>query len=288
MILFSVLQIPQPRRAAMRPNRLQHVTRILIALSFAAFGAHQLIYGDFVTRVIGTVPSWIPFQTFWADATGLLMIVAAIALVLEKRNVAIVLGVACLISAFLTHLPPVLAQPTNAGRWVFLGKGIAISGCAFTVAGSLGARLRALSPHAFILYGRCALGAFMILSGILHFMLREYVVILFPSWIPLHMFFTLFAGVLLIAGGIGIILPFTTRMASLLSGIMILAWVPLIHIPLALKNLKNPKESVPIFEALAFGCLALLAYASETKTDSNLPQPQVDAEHSPTLVPSSN
>jgi uncharacterized membrane protein len=272
----------------MHPNRLQHVTRILIALSFAAFGAHQFAYGAFVTRVIGAVPTWIPFQTFWADLTGIMMIAAAIALVLEKRNVAVFLGFACLISAFLTQLPPALAQPTNAGRWVSLGKGLAIAGCAFGVAGSLGTRLRALSPHSFVLYSRCALGAFMILSGILHFLFREYVVMLFPSWIPLQMFFTMFAGVLLIAGGIGIILPFTTRMASLLSGIMILAWVPLIHIPLALKNLRNPKESVPIFEALAFGCLALLACASDTKTNYSLYDPQNRAEHSHAFVSGHN
>jgi len=237
---------------------------MLIAISFAAFGAHQLIYGAFVTRVIGTLPSWIPFQTFWADLTGIMMIAAAIALFLDKRNVAVAVGFACLASGLLTHLPSALAQPTNVGQWLMFGKGLTIAGCAFTVAGSLGARFRAITPQAFILHGRCSLGAFMVLSGVLHFLLREFVTFLFPLWIPWHMFFTLLAGVLLIAGGIGMMLPFTMRLASLLSGIMILAWVPLIHIPLALKDLGNPKESVPVFEALAFGCLAILAYASQS------------------------
>lgn len=268
----------------MQPDRLQQVTRNLIALSFAAFGAHQLIYGAFVTRVIGVVPSWIPFKTFWADLTGIMLIAAAIAVVLGKRNVAVVLGFACLVATFLTHLPPALAQPANAGRWVFFGKGLVIAGCAFTVAGALGSRIRAISPQAFILYGRCALGAFMILSGVLHFLLRQFVATLFPSWIPWHMFFTLSAGVLLIAGGIGMIVPITARVASLLSGIMILAWVPLIHIPLALKNLRNPNESVPVFEALAFGCLALLAYSSDTKTAPSLYFSEDVPEHSHALV----
>ena len=250
----------------MQSHQVQRAARILIAISFAAFGAHQLIYGAFVTRVIGALPSWIPLQTFWVDFTGIILIAAAIALLLEKRNIAVILGFACLASALLTHLPAALAQPDNAGRWVSFGKGLTIAGCAFTVAGSLGARFRDLSPEAFILYGKCSLGAFMILSGVLHFMLRQFVASLFPSWIPGHIFFTLFAGVLLIAGGIGMMLPFTTRPASLLSGIMILAWVPLIHIPLALKNLRNPNESVPVFEALAFGCLAILAYTSQSNT----------------------
>ena len=82
------------------------------------------------------------------------------------------------------------------------------------------------------------------------------------------MFFTLFAGVLLICGGIGTMVPITTRIASLLSGIMILAWVPLIHIPLALKNLRNPGESVPVFEALAFGSMAILAFTADSREQS--------------------
>jgi hypothetical protein len=86
------------------------------------------------------------------------------------------------------------------------------------------------------------------------------------------MFFTLLAGVLLICGGIGMMVPVTTRTASLLSGIMILAWVPLIHIPLAMKNLRNPSESVPVFEALAFGSLAILAWSTQTRARMITPQ----------------
>jgi uncharacterized membrane protein len=254
----------------MNPNRIQRIARISIAISFAAFGLHQIIYGSFVTRVIGALPKWVPIQTLLADLTGLALIAAAIAMYFEKRNAAVALGTFCLVSTFLTHFPAALGNPANPGRWVFFGKGLTIAGCAFTVAGSLGDRFRYISPRILILYGKCALGAFMILSGVLHFLLRDYVATLFPPWIPLHMFFTLFAGVLLICGGLGMMIPVASRSASLLSGIMILAWVPLIHIPLALKDLKNPSESVPVFEALAFGSLAVLAFASQPDRETAL------------------
>ena len=242
---------------------MQRATRMLIAISFAAFGVHQILYARFVTRVIGVPPAWVPWQPLLAVLSGIAMIVAAIAMGLGRRNVAVALGTACLAFALLIHLPSALANPSDANGWVLFGKGLTLAGCAFTVAGSLGASFHAISPRIFITYGKCSLGAFMILSGVLHFMFRNFIVFLFPPWIPWHMFFTLFAGVLLICGGIGMMIPVTSRLASLLSGIMILAWVPLIHIPLALKNLKNPGESVPVFEALAFGSLAILAWNTE-------------------------
>lgn len=234
--------------------------RALIALSFAAWGAQQIIFGDFVSHVVGVVPAWIPAHSALADLTGLALIAAAVGILLEMRKIAVALGIACLALALLTQLPPALANPANIGRWVSLGKALSIAGCAFVAAASLGAWLGEISPRVMILYGKWSLGAFMIYSGTLHFQLRGLVAGLFPPWIPFHMPLTLIAGVLLICGGLGMMIPATTDLASLLSGIMILAWVPLIHIPLTLKHLKNPGESVPVFEALAFGSVALLAW----------------------------
>ena len=240
--------------------------RVLIAVSFAAWGVQQIIFSEFVSHVVGVVPTWIPMHPALAVLTGLALIAAAVGILLQKRTVAIALGIACLALALLTQLPPALANPANIGRWVSLGKALTIAGCAFVVAASLGAWLREISPQMMILYGKWSLGAFMIYSGILHFQLRGFVAGLFPPWIPFHMPLTLIAGVLLICGGLGMMLPATTNLASLLSGIMILAWVPLIHIPLTLKNLRNPGESVPVFEALAFGSLAVLAWTCRRVT----------------------
>jgi uncharacterized membrane protein len=103
----------------------------------------------------------------------------------------------------------------------------------------------------------------MILCGYLHFVADVFVASLIPQWIPWHFFWTYFAGVALIAGGLGMLVPKTTQWATLLSGVMILAWVPLVHIPLALRNLRDPGQSVPVFEALSFGTAAVLAYRLE-------------------------
>jgi len=108
------------------------------------------------------------------------------------------------------------------------------------------------------------LAAFLVLTGILHFIYVEFVAGLVPAWIPAHLFWTYFTGSALIAGGIGITLPWTTRLAASLSGLMIFLWVVLLHIPRAVAAPHDSNETTAVFEALAMSGGAILAAASAT------------------------
>jgi uncharacterized membrane protein len=110
----------------------------------------------------------------------------------------------------------------------------------------------------FIPLGRFFLAAFLILCGIEHFIYVEFVKSLVPSWIPGDVFWTYCTGVALVAGGVGIIIPLTSRLAGALSGLMIFLWVFLVHIPRALVDLSNSNETTAVFEALAFSGVAFI------------------------------
>ena len=234
--------------------RLMHrALRTTIAICYAAFGVHHLMYRDFVTRVIPQLPAWVPARTFVVYLTGIALIAGAAGMLLDSRRAALITGWGCLASALLFHLPRALTASQNL--WTDLGKGMVLAGTAFLIAADLGSHAR----DRLVFYGKSALAGFMILCGIEHFMYVEFVASLIPPWIPWHVFWTYFAAVALIAGGLGILLPQTSKLAAVLSGIMILAWVPLVHIPLAIRNVHDPGQSVPVFEALAFGCAGVLA-----------------------------
>jgi uncharacterized membrane protein len=240
---------------------MERAARILIAITFAALGVHHFVYRNFVTRVMPKPPVWIPWQPFWAIVVGLALVGGAIGMAMGKRNAAVMVGCGCAASFLLFHLPRIFSTPFAAGgSLVGPGKGLVHAGTAFVVAASLSPRDTSGARERWILFGKYALAGFMILCGYLHFEVAVFVASLFPSWISWHYFWTSFAGVALIAGGIGIVIPRTTQLACLLSGIMILAWVPLIHIPLALKNLSDPGQSVPVCEATQFGAMAVLAW----------------------------
>ena len=176
-----------------------------------------------------------------------------------------------LVSFALLYLPSLITTPPNGGLWTNAGKALALAGGCFLVAGSLplklGGAVAGLATIAnalekFIPLGRFFLAAFLILGGIEHFIYVQFVSGLVPSWIPGHNFWTYFAGVALIAGGIGICIGRMSRLAAILSGLMIFLWLILLHIPRAMADLSNSNETTAVFEALAFSGAAFLVAAS--------------------------
>ena len=251
--------------------KLSMLGRFFLASAMVAFGVQHFFHLDFVTRVFPRLPEWIPAHTFFACVFGLLLLLAGAAILFEKaaRPVALLLGAIILSSFALLYLPMLITAPLlpfNGGLWTSAGKALALSGGSFLVAGALPVKLdgpanalatavRALER--FIPLGRFFLAAFLILCGIEHFIFVEFVTSLVPSWIPGGVFWTYFTGVALIAGGLGIIVPLTSRLAGGLSGLMIFVWVLIVHIPRAV-TIRNSNETTAVFEALAFSGVAFI------------------------------
>jgi uncharacterized membrane protein len=221
-------------------NKLAELGRFFLAVAMMAFGAQHFIYLDFVTRVFPKLPGWIPAHTFLACVFGAFLLASGAAIMIEKaaRLTALLLGAVILSSFVLLYLPVLITTPPNGGLWTSAGKALALSGGSFLVAGSLPVKLDspanalagALKALArFIPLGPFFLAAFLVLCGIEHFIYVEFVKSLVPSWIPGDVFWTYFTGAALIAGGVGIIVPLTSRLAGALSGLMIFLWVFLVH-----------------------------------------------------------
>ena len=226
------------------------VARWFIGIALVAFGIQHLVYREFVTRLVPKLPGWIPWHSFWACVLGIVLIVAGAAIVWGKkaRWAGILLGVIGLLSVLLLYLPRLAGNLHDGGLWTNAGKALMLSGAGLLVARS---GLDAV--------GRVFVSAFLILAGVEHFIYAQFVMGLVPAWIPGHLFWTYFAGVALIAGGVGMIVPMTRRLAGYLSGIMILLWVFLLHIPRAMAAPHNANETTAVFEALAVSGAAFLA-----------------------------
>jgi uncharacterized membrane protein len=241
---------------------LASVARSFFAIAMLAFGIQHLVYGEFVTRLVPKLPAWIPNRPWWAYLTGCLLIAAGAAILFRKtaRTAATLLGTFILLSFLLLYLPPLVTTPVLGPLWTNAGKALAISGGAFLVAASLseanGSLLDRLIP-----LSRVFLSAFLIVAGIQHFLYVTFVATLVPRWIPGHLFWTYVAGIALIAGGLGILIPKLTHLAALLTGIMIFLWIVLLHIPRALTAPHDANETTAVFEAIAISATALLLTA---------------------------
>jgi uncharacterized membrane protein len=233
--------------------------RRLFAVALIAFGLLQFLYADLVT---GRPPAW-PAQLgagwIWAYATGAWLVLAGAAMLADRYTRAAAWSIAVLVfvSALIRNLPLALADPTFGGAWTRLGKAVALTGGAVAMAASVRGRRPRVDVLAIV--GRVALGMFLIASGVQHFLFPNAVMSLIPGWIPGALMWTYVAGVALIAGGAGLIVPRTTRLAGIGVGLMLLTWTVILHIPraLAAQPANQRNEWTAVFEALAFAGIAL-------------------------------
>jgi uncharacterized membrane protein YphA (DoxX/SURF4 family) len=252
-------------------SRLVSIGRAFFAVALIGLGAEHFVFRDFVT---GRAPAWpesVPGGMLWAGLTGATFILIGIAVLSGKlaRPAAVVASVLIFGWALLRHVPVLAAEPFLSGAWTQAGKAWTFVGGALAVAATfpkigvgpaLFSRLVDVGSAAFVA-GRVCLGLFLVLAGVQHFLFTEFVASLMPAWFPGDaVFWTYFAAVALIAGGIGLLVPWTARLAALLSGLMVFSWFCIIHVP---RTFSSVSDGIAVFEALAFSGIALLLAGRE-------------------------
>ena len=248
--------------------------RSFIAIAMVVFGIQHFVYLEFVTRAFPVIPLWIPGHSLLACIFGAFLLITGICIFLQfkARLVCTLLGSLILLMFTLLLLPSLLTDLGNGVIWTNAGKALVITGANFLVAASF-----PKEPHGkFITFlesliplGKYFLCGFFILAAILHFIYVGFVATLVPRWIPAPIFWTYFAGIALIAGAIGMLVPRTSKLAAALSAIMVFIWVIILHIPRALADLRAPNETTATFEALTMCGMAILifVFAVQKKRD---------------------
>jgi uncharacterized membrane protein len=237
--------------------------RLFFAAAAMASGIQQLFTAHFV-RLVPPLPAWIPWPTFWAYLIGIVLIVIGVAIGTGRRArlAAAALGGMIFLMFMFLNLPRALTKPLVGFMWTNPCKALALGGGAFFLAAVLpeaGGRFSAVDRLVGKLkfLGPLFLGVFLLVCGAQHFVYADFVAQLVPAWIPGLQFWTYFTGVALIAGGAGILVPKTTRLAATWSGIMVFLWVVLLHIPRAI-TMQDAGETAAIFEALAVSGIAFV------------------------------
>ena len=238
------------------------IGRAFLGIAVLLSGLQQLVIGQFV-RLVPKLPDWVPGQPLLARLGGVLLIAIGVAILTGRlaRLAASVLALLLLAILLLLYAPQIAANPWAGFVYTNPLKVLAyVGGLALLVAARPGApasggaslleRASGLAPYLF--------AAFLVVCGIQHFWYLPFVTDLVPGYLPARRFWAQFAGVALVAGGIGSLVPRTARLAGLMSGLMIFLWVPMLHIPRALADLSVPGETSAIFEALAMSGVALL------------------------------
>ncbi|TWJ04935.1 hypothetical protein JN11_00658 [Mucilaginibacter frigoritolerans] len=253
--------------------------RISYGILIAALAIQQIFYKDFRPVIL---PPWHPSITGYAIyvyVISTLFIAGGVAIIFEvgSRPVSLILGGVLLLLFCICQIPyELIVDPyyKHFGVWVNALKELAMAGGAFVVAGSFMTKDEGKENSLIMLLERLIpLGnvffCIMIVGfGIDHFLYADGISTLVPNWMPLHLFWTYFAGVALIGSGLSIILRIRLKLSSLLLALMIFLWLVLLHIPRAFTDPYSLQgnEVSSVFEAFGFSGIAfLMAYGYHTK-----------------------
>jgi uncharacterized membrane protein len=244
-------------------NKLIKPGRIIFAIGILSLGILCFIEKDFIAGR-PPVTTWfanVPGKLAWAYISGSLLIIAGLAIIFNiKAGLAsIVIGVMILVCSF------VLRHLYEMTDWVNAYKALALSGGAFITASSFlkkkgGGYGNFLMNYKLVFTGCIFFSLFLIICGLSHFKFYAFVKNFIPAYIPFHGFWTYFCGACLLAGGVGLLIPETRKWAALLSGIMILGWFLLLHLPRFINDPNNVSDRMGLCESFTLaGSLFVLA-----------------------------
>jgi len=254
-------------------DKIMPFGRLFFAIPMAVFGSEHFT----ATAGIATlVPRWIPAHTFWVYLVGLAFLCAAlsIAVLVQARLAAALVGMTLLIFVFVMDMPAAVANPHNRFFWALALRQLAFSGGAFAFAMSpRSTRPRQPSPAqptaARVAIPRLFVGVPSLFYGVEHLLHPAFVPgiplkKLTPEWIPGRIFLSCFVGMILILAGVCLLVNKKTRMAATSLGLTILLTVLWIYLPMLLAAPTDVVALNYFFDTLLFsGAILLLANATD-------------------------
>jgi uncharacterized membrane protein len=264
--MTSADSVPAPAPAVARsPSNVSAAEpgRLFFALALAGFGVENVLFGHYVVARATPWPADATAQFAIACVTGAVFLACGLAILTGRFVREAGLAAAGLILAWslLLHWPKAIAGPAWSGDWTNALKAVVLAWGGMLVAAAAPgpnppwlASLRAAAPY--------AIAPFFILAGVQHVMFAPFVQTLVPSFVGFPSFWTYVAAAALLAGGIGMLVPQTRRLACSMTGWMVFSWVFLVHVTLIFTV--GPQEWMGVFEALGISgvCLGIAAAAA--------------------------
>jgi uncharacterized membrane protein YphA (DoxX/SURF4 family) len=239
--------------------------RIIVGLALIGFGVENILFGHYVVARAAPWPTDLTARFAVACVTAAVFLACGAALVAGRfvRPAGLTAATLILGWSLVLHVPVAVAGPAWSGDWTNALKAGALAAGLLAVAAADGRRLNA-GLAALRTIAPCVAGAFFLLCGIQHFLFAGFVATLVPRFIPGAYFWTYFAGIALIAAGIGFCTPPLRRLTAWLAATMVFSWVFLVHVPLIFTV--GPGEWMGVFEALGISgvCLALAEASLES------------------------
>jgi len=208
----------------------------LFAIGMIGLGILALTYGDFAL-VWQPVAAWIPGRTVLAYASGLIMLLGGVGLLLRLAAAwSVRILFPYLIVWLLLKVPALIVAPQMEAVWLGFGELAVLLAGGWILFANL-ARLRAGSPLTFlasehgIRAARILFAVSLIPIGLSHFVYVKETAELVPAWLPYRVGWAYLTGAGQIACGLGVLFSVLPRVAAwaeagMLTLFTLLVWGP--------------------------------------------------------------
>ena len=250
----------------------------LVAASLAVFGAEHLVDPP---DLLPIVPAWIPLRLFWVYFVGIGLIAAAASLSFRRyvRFSATLLAVMFFLFVLMIHIPNVASHFRDRIFWAIALRDLTFAGGALALAGSQNRGWLLSRSGIFVNIARVCIGLPLLVFAIEHFLHPEFAPgvplnKLTPGWVPLPMLWAYLSGIVLLAGGVGILLNKHARAAAAWVGTLMTLLTLFLYFPI-LTMARGTSQTVVginyVADTLLYGgAVLLLAQALRTNDPEKL------------------
>ncbi len=245
-------------------DKLVALGPVFLAFPMAAFGSFHFVA---TSVVAGIIPGWIPWHYFWTYFVGVALIAAAFSIALNWRAqlAATMVALMFLLFVVLMHIPVAVTHPGSRQAWAIVCRDSSFGAGACSLAAR--GRWPRLVGIARVIIACAAL--FYGVVQILHPALVPAVPLLrnTPTWVPLHLFWSYFAGVVYLATGVGMLFSLQARRAATYMGAAVVVVVLFVYAPILIAYANDVVNGLNYFaDTLMFaGAIFLLASALPQK-----------------------
>lgn len=217
-------------------NDHQQPPLTLFATGLLGLGVLALIYGDFAL-VWQPVPAWLPARTAVAYASGVLMLLLGIGLLIPaSRTWTVRILFPYLILWALLKLPDVITNPRIEGSWLGLGELTLLLSGGWTLFARLGgvaegSALAFLSCERGVRMARILFAVSIVPIGLSHLVYVDATVGYVPHWLPYHKGWAYLTGAGQIASGLGVLFNVFPRLAAWAEAGQITLYTLLVWLP---------------------------------------------------------
>jgi len=243
-------------------------------MTLAVFAAEHFSAAQGISQI---VPKFMPWPLFWTYLVGVALLTASLSIAMKRQVFwsGLMFGVMMFLFVAMMDLPGTLADIHNRISWTLMFRELSFGAGGWMLAAATmdgqGRGKRVVLTVGIVIIGITAV--FYGVENLLHPLNVPGVPLekMIPDWIPAKLLIGYVTAAILMAGGVGILIPKKTRMAATYLGTWIVLLVVFVYGPILIVSLLDPSTAVKVeginyfFDTLLYAG-TVLALASATAT----------------------